>query len=146
MKYKDIFNKASYAAIQSNKNGVNKNQINQLLSILNTNMGLKVEYIIMMLIAFVMRQNSRRLIKNESAEAIKTTLEKILNEKLTQIKNDDDLQKIKKKNLREYLGLLKWFFEVANSKQIRVNWNVTQDNAFDSITRDFSKSVSRRGR
>ncbi len=137
MEYEDIFNRASYAAIKCKQFDVNKNQINQLLSILNTNADFEYTYVCMMLIAFAMRQKARKYLKGESSNAIKSTLEKIMNSKIPNITDPKEIDKRKKKDLREYLGLLKWFFEVA--EKTIVEYNVKSDDAFNSLCSDFSK-------
>lgn len=139
MNYKDIFNKASFAAIQCNKNRVRANQVNQLLSIFNTNMEEEIDYTIMLIMAFVMKQRERGYFGNESSSTIIETLETIMKE---EPKLDDDEVKKEKKNVREYLGLLKWFFEVAN--KIRPNWNINENQSFKSIVNDFKRSVSKK--
>jgi len=50
-----------------------------------------------------------------------------------------EIEKKKKSDVREYIGLLKWFFEVAD--KIRVNWNAPMNESFNSIVKDFKSSV-----
>lgn len=129
MNYQEIYNKAAYAAINCNKDRVKANQINQLLSIFNSSTSKKLEHTIMLLITFVMRQTSRNLFRKSSSSAIISVLEIVLGEN---IREED-----KKSEIRDFLGLLKWFFEVAD--KIRVNWNAMENESFDSIVNDFKK-------
>ena len=129
MDYQEIYNKAAYAAINCNKDRVKANQINQLLSIFNSSTSKKLEHTIMLLITFVMRQTSRNLFRKSSSSAIISVLEIVLGEN---IREED-----KKSEIRDFLGLLKWFFEVADN--IRVNWNAMENESFDSIVNDFKK-------
>ena len=140
MNYEDIFNKASFAALQCNKNRVRANQVNQLLSIFNTTMEEEIDYTIMLIMAFVMKQRERGYFGNESSGTIIETLETIMEEE-TKL-DGDKVKKAKKKNVIEYLGLLKWFFEVAN--KVRVNWNANINQSFKSIVNDFKGSVSKK--
>ena len=136
MNYQEIYNKAAYAAINCNKDRVKANQINQLLSIFNSNVMKKIDNILMLLIAFVMRQTMRNLFRKESSDAITSTLKIIRNEKI----NEDD----RKSETREFLGLLKWFFEVSD--KIKVDWNAKENQGFDSIVNSFKSwaTTSRR--
>jgi len=136
MNYQEIYNKAAYAAINCNKDRVKANQINQLLSIFNSNVMKKIDNTLMLLIAFVMRQTMRNLFRKESSDAITSTLKIIINEKI----NEDD----RKSETREFLGLLKWFFEVSD--KIKVDWNAKENQGFDSIVNSFKNwaTTSRR--
>jgi len=139
MDYQTIYNKAAYAAINCNKDRVKANQINQLLSIFNSNAMKKIDNTLMLLMTFVMRQTMRNLFRKGSSDAIISTLKIIKNEKINEI------DKIKKKNeTREFLGLLKWFFEVSD--KIKVDWNAKENQGFDSIVNSFENwaSTSRR--
>ena len=118
MNYKDIFNKSSFAAIQCNKKRVRANQVNQLLSMFNTNMEEEIDYTIMLIMGFVMKQRGRGYFGNESSRTIIDTLDKIMKED-RKTKDSKEIEKKKKSDVREYIGLLKWFFEVAD--KIRVN-------------------------
>jgi len=129
MDYQEIYNKAAYAAINCNKDRVKANQINQLLSIFNSSTSKKLEHTIMLLITFVMRQTSRNLFRKSSSSAIISVLEIVLGEN---IREED-----KKSEIRDFLGLLKWFFEVAD--KMRINWNARENESFDSIVKDFKK-------
>ena len=136
MNYQEIYNKAAYAAINCNKDRVKANQINQLLSIFNSNVMKKIDNTLMLLITFVMRQTMRNLFRKESSDAITSTLKIIINEKI----NEDD----RKSETREFLGLLKWFFEVSD--KIKVDWNAKENQGFDSIVNSFKNwaTTSRR--
>lgn len=132
MNYQEMYNKAAYAAINCKKNRVKANQINQLLSIFNSNVMKKIDNTLMLLIAFVMRQTMRNLFRKESSDAITSTLKIIMNEKIS----EDD----KKSETREFLGLLKWFFEVSD--KIKVDWNAMENQGFDSIVNSFKNWVT----
>lgn len=132
MDYKTLYNKAAYAAINCNKDRVKANQINQLLSIFNSRIGKKLENTIMLLMAFIMRQTSRNLFRKSSSDAIISALEEISVENV--------IEENKRNETRDFLGLLKWFFEVAD--KIRITWNVKKDESFGSIVKDFKKWTS----
>ena len=136
MNYQEIYNKAALAAIKCNKDKVKANQINQLLSIFNSNAMKDINNILMLLIAFVMRQTMRNLFKKESSDAITSTLKIIINEKI----DEED----KKSETRGFLGLLKWFFEV--SVKIRVDWNTREDHGFESVLNSFKSWVTSKGK
>ncbi len=132
MDYQEIYNKASYAAINCKKDRVKANQINQLLSIFNSNAMKKIDNTLMLLMAFVMRQTSRNLFRGGSSNAIISTLKIIKNEKV----NDDKM----KSETREFLGLLKWFFEISD--KLRVPFDVNEKESFDSIINTFNQWTS----
>lgn len=140
MNYKEIFNRASFAAILCKKDDVKNNQVNQLLSIYNTNLKREIDNTIMRIMAFVMKQRERGYFRKESSATIIETLDKIMLEKR---EGNEEIQKIEKSyDVREYLGLLKWFFEAI--KKIQVSRNINLANAFTSIITDFQNSVSRK--
>ncbi len=140
MNYKEIFNRASLAAVLCKKDDVKNNQVNQLLGIYNTNLKREINNTIMLIMAFVMKQKERGYFRNESSATIIETLKKIMLEQRT---GSDEIQKMEKSSdTRDYLGLLKWFFEAV--KKIRLDWNVNLENGFTSIVKDFQKSVSRK--
>ncbi|MHA1285493.1 MAG: hypothetical protein ACTSQP_23560 [Promethearchaeota archaeon] len=123
MDYKTLFNKASYAAINCKKNRVKANQVNQLLSLFNSPFTQDIDDTISLLMAFVSRQKSRGLFGKESAAIIISTLRKISKS----VKDSKD----KKKKVREFLGLLKWLFEVV--EKTRIDFNVNENQSFDKI-------------
>lgn len=140
MNYKEIFNRASLAAILCKKDKVKNNQLNQLLGIYNTNLKREIDNTIMLIMAFVMKQKERKLFRNESCATIIETLKKIM---LEPRGGNEEIKKIEKNcDVREYLGLLKWLFEAI--KEIRVSRNIRLANGFTSIITDFQNSVSRR--
>ncbi len=137
MNYQEIFNRASYTAIKSNKDKVRGNQINQLLSLVNAPFTKKVDDTIMLLMAFVSRQAIRRLFGKESSDSLINVLK--------DFKEDSDLSdKEKLKQVKEFLGLLKWFFEVADN--VRVDWNAKEDRGFESIINSFQIWASKKSK
>lgn len=133
MDYTQLFNQASYTAIKCNKDHVRSNQLSQLLSLVNAPFTKKVDDTIMLLMAFVTRQTTRRLFGKESSDALISTLKVLKDNK--DLEDDEKLKLVK-----EYLGLLKWFFEVADN--IRVDWNTPKDKGFDSIINSFQQWAS----
>ena len=141
MDYQEIYNKAAYAAINCKKDNVSGTQVNQLLNIFNSNAMKDIDNTLMLLMAFIMRQASRNLkdsFKKSSSNTIISTLNIIKNKNI----EDDD----KKSKTREFLGLLKWLYEVASYekkegkktiKLIFIKYDITEDQSFNEIVKSF---------
>ncbi len=140
MEYKEIFNRASLAAILCKQDRVKNNQVNQLLGIYNTNLKRDIENTIMLIMAFVMKQRERKYFKNASTATIVETLKNIMLEQRVGNKEIQDIEK--KRQVREYLGLLKWLFEAV--KNINLFGDINLENAFKSIISSFQSSALRK--
>jgi len=127
MDYNELYNKAAFAAIKCKKERVRANQINQLLTIFNSNAMKDIEQVLLLLMAFITRQTSRNLFRRESSSAIIKVLKDLYDEEI------EENEKIK--STREYLGLIKWLSEGA--ERIRLDFNVDEASSFDSLIKDF---------
>ncbi|MHA1250701.1 MAG: hypothetical protein ACTSRP_11975 [Candidatus Helarchaeota archaeon] len=127
----EIYNKACFAAIKCKQDRVRSNQINQLLTIFNSNAMNDIEQTLLLLMAFILRQRSRNLFKQDSSKAILRFLKTIFNDN----KMDKD-EKIK--ITREYLGLLKWISEAI--ERIRIDFKIDEENCFDNVIDTYIKS------